>query len=128
MKAGRTDVQNGCLELFSYLPQFLHFVAKRVSRPLAGFPALFFTKEGERHMKHAVHRVGHSRVHLTESLRHSRMKKFGARLSAFWARHGRAVGWNDAAFCKAPRPNWVAVSFQPTICGLTVSRLHTLTT
>ena len=102
-------------ELFSCFAHFLHFVVSRVARSTTAFPTLFFAKEGERCAKRAVHPFRHHHVHLTDSVNHSRMKKFGAARCQSWAWRGRVLGWNDPAFCKAPRPNRVAGSFQPTL-------------
>jgi hypothetical protein len=112
MRPGRAD---GSLELFSHFVYFLHLVVRRVFRARTAFPALFLTKKGERCAKRAVHPLRHHRVHLTDSVNHSRMKMFSATHCRFWARRGRVVGWNDPTFSALARPKRFSGSFQPTL-------------
>jgi len=102
-------------ELFSCFGQFLHFVVGRVPYAVPPFPALFFSEKGERCSKRAVHPLSHHRVHLIDSVNHSRMKMFGATHCRSWARSGRVLGWNAPPFCSLARPKRFERSFQPTL-------------
>lgn len=96
------------------LPQGCKFFLPLTSR-IAPFYAGFLRVKGERHMKHAVHRVVHHTVHLIDSVIHRRMKKLEGTRHSFWARLGRDVGWNDPAFSSLARPKGFLGSFQPTL-------------
>jgi hypothetical protein len=102
-------------ELFSCFVQFLHFFVRSVARATTTFSALFLAKKGERCAKREVHSLRHHRVHLTDSVNHSRMKMFGVAYCRSWARRGRVLGWNDPAFSSLARPKGFSGSFQPTL-------------
>src|SRR5713226_4913790 len=98
-------------ELFSCSAHFLHFFARKIFNALTAFLGSLLAKKGERCKKQTVHRVGHHRVHLTDSASHRRMKKFGATRSPSWARLGRVMGWNDPTFSSLARPKGFSGSF-----------------
>jgi len=115
-------------ELFSYFGHCLHFVARRMPNALTAFLRLLTAKHRERCVKDVVHRVGHFRVHLTDLVSRSRMKKFDAAHCQFWAGRRRVLGWNDPgntcwAHC-APKSGVVPAQH----AGLKEARLHTFTT
>jgi hypothetical protein len=83
------------LELFSQCARFLHLFGALTDYAPREFSLLFSVREGERCFTRAVHRVGHSHVHLADLVSHSKMKKFGAAHCRFWARLGRVLGWKE---------------------------------
>ncbi len=102
-------------ELFSCFVQFLHFFVRSVARATTTFSALFLAKKGERCAKREVHYLDHPRVHLIDSLNHSRTEMFCAAHCRSWARRGRVMGWNDPTFSSLARPKSFSGSFQPTL-------------
>lgn len=83
MNAGKAT---GNLELFSHLAHFLHFFGSGLLSAFAVSRKLLLAKHGERCGKHAVHRVVHPRIHLSESSNSPNEKNLNTRRCVFWAR------------------------------------------
>jgi len=71
-------------------------------------------QQGERRVKDTVHHPVHLLVHLTNRGSVRTRRTCELRNGKFGRGQDRVLGWNDPAFWKAPRPNRVAGSFQPT--------------
>ncbi len=95
---------------------------------LTAFLRLLTAKHRERCVKDVVHRVGHFRVHLTDLVSRSRMKKFDAAHCQFWAGRRRVLGWNDPTFSRTVRPTSVSGGVPAQHAGLKEARLRTFTT
>src|SRR6266852_958683 len=93
-----------CGELFSFSTDFLHFVGRKNGRATKAFSAFFSTQKGERYFTYAVHCVLHSCVHPLDRLTNLQTKHLTMLRCALWSWRGRAVGWNDPAFCRTVRP------------------------
>jgi len=128
VSAGTRFVSRKSAELSSSFAHFLHSLGRRITHATEAFLPLISLKESERYVKYGVHRVGHFRVHLTDLVSRSRMKKFDAAHCQFWAGRRRVLGWNDPgntcwAHC-APKSGVVPAQH----AGLKEARLHTFTT
>ena len=105
----------GSKELFSRFAHFLHFDGRGTCHALRVFSAALSQKIGERYLRLVVHPLSHLRVHLADSVSHSRLKMFDTAHYRFWARPGRVMGWNDPTFSSLARPKRFSGSFQPTL-------------
>ena len=78
---------------------------------------------GERLPKLAVHHVGHTRVHLTDSVSHRGTKQFAATRYSFWARSGRG-GLERPRFFVACAPKKVFGVIPAHTCARKVSTMQ----
>ena len=94
---------------------------------IAAFYAGFLHVEGERHLKHAVHRGVHLYVHLGDSSNSRNEKQLNTRHGEFWARAKHRSGLERPRLSLHGAPKGSSGVVPAHSFGFKASRLHTLT-